>query len=105
MKKTYSEIIELLVEHCPNLYEWYGEDFDYKLLESLLGKWTEIHVSGGCDKGSDWVRVYYFQDHDVYIELNGYYTSYDGVNFNQETWVGSDVREVRPFEVIQTIYK
>ena len=105
MKKTYSEIIQVLDENIPCLSNFVHEDFDYKLIESLVGKWQEIWVSGGCDKGSDWVTVYYFKDHDVYIQVSGYYTSYNGVEFNRNTFTGDDVKEVRPKEVIKVIYQ
>jgi len=103
-EKTYSEIIEVLDEHCEDIYQFINEDYE-PIIDELLGKWTEIWVSGGCDKGSDWVRVYHFQDHDVYIEVNGYYTSYNGVEFDSNSWTGSDVKEVRPKEVIKVIYQ
>ena len=104
MKKTYSEIIEVLDEHCEDIYQFINEDYE-PIIDELLGKWTEIWVSGGCDEGSDWVRVLYFEEHDVYIKVSGYYTSYNGVEFISNSWKGSDVKEVRPKEVIQVIYQ
>jgi len=105
MKKTYSEIIEVLDEHCGNIYDFVHEDFEYKTVQDLVGDWKEIWVSGGCDKGSDWVTVYHFQDHDVYIKISGYYTSYNGVEFNSRSWTGSDVKKIKQKEVIKVIYQ
>jgi hypothetical protein len=123
MKKTYSEIIEVLKSNFKNINyfidEWFYEDEDeldddekelsnndkHKLVKSILGEWTEIHVSGGCDKGSDWVSVYYFQDHDIYLRVNGYYSSYEGVEFNDTSWDTKEIKEVRPKEVIKVIYE
>ena len=122
MKKTYSEIIEVLKSNFKNINyfidEWYDEDYDedydeqeitnsdkHKNLKTVLGNWKEIHVSGGSERGSNWVRVLYFEKHDVYIEVSGYYTSYNGVEFIDTSWDTKEIKEVRPKEVIQVIYE
>ena len=105
MKKTYSEVIEILTENCPDINDFINEDFEYKVVEDLVGDWKEIHVSGGSDKGSDWVRVYHFKDQYVYIQISAYYSSYNGIEVSNPHWTGGDVREVRPKEVIKVIYE
>ena len=105
MKKTYSEIIKILSENCDNISSFVYDDYDYKLLEDCLGSWKQIHISGGSDKGSDWSRVYHFEDHDVYIKFDAYYTSYTGIEFDDLSWEGGYIREVRPKEVIKIIYE
>jgi len=132
MKKTYSEIIEVLKSNFKSInyfidewYDEYDEDGDYdednetsqepvekisnsdkhKNLKTVLGNWKEIHVSGGSDRGSNWVSVFYFENHDVYIRVNGYYSSYEGVEFNDTSWDTKEIKEVRPKEVIKVIYE
>lgn len=41
-----------------------------------------IKQHGGTDAGNEWYIIKYFPDHDLYIRLNGNYSSYDGVFFN-----------------------
>ena len=120
MKKAYSEIIEILKSNFPTINyfidEWYDELYDdgeeklsnsdvHKNLKNTLGNWKEIRVSGGSDQGSDWVRVYYFEDHDVYLQVSGYYSSYEGIEFNDDSWNTKEIKEVRPKEVIKVIYE
>lgn len=127
MKKTYSEIIEILKSNFDNINffidEYYDEYFDdyneydengikkptnydkHIQVKSILGKWKEIYISGGSDKGTDWVRVFYFEDHDVYLRVSGYYSSYEGVEFNDPSWDTNEIKEVRPKEVIRVIYE
>ncbi len=35
----------------------------------------------GLGQGDEYWRVYYFKDHDIYIEFFGWYNSYSGVEF------------------------
>lgn len=53
-------------------------------LDPEVGEFEEVAKYGGADKGSTWYSVKHFKDHDVYIRVDGYYTSYDGTTF--ESW-------------------
>lgn len=77
----------------------YAEDGDVP----GVGTFKEIEQKGGEDEGSEWYSIKHFPDHDVYIKVEGYYTSYDGTNFDGE-WHGN-VYNVRPEKVTITVYK
>lgn len=64
-----------------------------------LGKIIEVSQRGGSDQGSEWYTIKYFVDHDVYIKTEGYYSSYEGTEFNDGFGY-----EVKPVEVMTTIY-
>ena len=46
-----------------------------------LGEVEEVAQYGGEDMGTTWYSVKYFKNHDVYIRIDGHYTSYNGVDF------------------------
>jgi hypothetical protein len=87
---NYQEILAVLKE------ETSVEEFAYgwKFPESL-GKCVDIDAYGGEGQGETWYRVKHFVDHDVYIKVDGFYTSYDGTDF--EDW-DEACSEVRPTE-------
>ena len=60
---------------------------------------TKVDQQGGEGEGEYWYVVRYFSEHDIYIKLEGFYTSYDGVDFN-----GDDYVEVFPTIVTKTEY-
>jgi len=97
-KLTFNEI----VEHLNNTTTI--DKFAYvarygKTIIKGLGEVKEIDSYGGEDQGSNWYTVKHFVDHDVYIRLEGYYSSYGGTNFNY-----SDYEEVFPTEVKRIEY-
>ena len=73
-----------------------------ELIESLgLGKMVEVDSYGGEGQGDTWYSVKHFVDHDVYIRVDGYYTSYDGTSFDGG-WTCCS--EVKPVEKTITVY-
>jgi hypothetical protein len=66
-----------------------------------IGKWKE--VDSECHNDEDWSSVRHFIDHHIFIEITGYYTSYEGTSFEEE-WDG-DIREVFPVEKTITVYE
>ena len=100
MKKTYSEILEILKDKLDSVYDFANEDYDEQDIE--LGEINEVFQEGGENEGSHWESVKYFVEHDIYIRVIGSYSSYNGVNF-YNGW--HSCSEVRPFEKIITIYK
>lgn len=90
---TYKEIIEQLKELNIKV-----EDFAYNDMENPLkgiGTWDEVEQKGGEGQGEEWYSVKYFPAHNVYIRVDGFYTSYDGTDFDNG-W--DDVSEVKPIE-------
>lgn len=62
--------------------------------QDLVGPHKEVDSYGGEDQGSEWYTVKHFTDHDVYIRVDGYYSSYNGTDFD-----GQELQEVFPTEV------
>lgn len=65
-----------------------------------VGEWEEIEQVGGEDEGSTWYSVKFFKDHNVYIKTQGYYSSYNGTDFD---YGYGD--EVKPVERTVTFYE
>lgn len=88
------------------LYKQYSEMLTrYGMQEKLilqklgLGEVEEVDQYGGSGKGDTWYSVKHFKDHDVYIRIDGYYSSYNGTDF--EEGYG---REVKPKEKVITVF-
>ncbi len=100
MKKLIaSELIEKMKEmgySVPDL--GYGYEIDQK----ILGKMTEVDRHGGEGEGENWWRTYHFEDHNVYLKVSGWYTSYRGTDF--QGW-DEAVKEVKPKEKLITVYE
>lgn len=94
MKKlNYEQIYEKLEEFFDKdenggVSAFAYEDYDSK--ELGLGEIEEVAQKGGENEGSEWYSVKYFKDHDVYIKVEGYYSSYHGTDF--ENGYGDEVR-------------
>ena len=73
---------------------------DFNSEDIGLGKSEEVDSYGGEGQGGTYFTVVYFIDHDVYVKLDGYYTSYDGVDTNDY-----DYTEVKPQEKTITVYE
>lgn len=98
-QKTYEEILQILKDNLNSVDDFANEEYDPE--ELGLGPIKEVHSQGGWDRGSDWRRVILFEDHNVYIEVSGYYTSYDGTEF-YDGW--GCCKQVEPKEVTITVY-
>lgn len=99
MKLTAKEILEKLdifFEGEVSIYAWY--EFDEKDLG--LGEIEEVDNYGGEGQGDTWYTVRYFKDHDVYIKTNGFYSSYNGTDFDYGFG-----EEVKPVEKTITVYE
>lgn len=107
-KLTFSQIIEHVQKYYDSVYEFAddsGNDFtktgkDYDC--HGLGVMNEVEQVGGEGKGDTWYSVKYFQDHDVYIKVSGWYQSYSGTDFGD--W-DEACKEVRPQEKTITVYE
>lgn len=74
-----SRIRDFPLSHFTDAME--NRDTDIQALEEIVGKIKEItpESDGKYDDGGMNVeRVYHFVDHDVYMQLTGYWTSYEG---------------------------
>jgi len=90
--KWYKEYNSLPTKYSVARDEWF---------EKVGIKWEEVEQYGGEGQGSTWYSVKYFPNHDVYIRVDGYYSSYNGTDF--DGW--DDCTEVRPKEKTITVYE
>jgi len=99
-KLTFQEIIQLAQTLDIGINDFAYND--YQIDE--LGEVKEMVEArqGGEGKGENWVRVYHFKDHDVYIKAQGFYQSYNGVEFYDE-W--DSFSEVKPSQRTITVYE
>jgi hypothetical protein len=67
-----------------------------------VGRFEEIDQIGGESEGSHWHSVKYFKDHDVYLKVTGYYSSYNGTDFD-DGW--DSCEQVTPQEKTITVYE
>lgn len=65
-----------------------------------VGEWDEIEQVGGEGEGEVWYSVKYFKDHNVYIRTDGFYSSYNGTDFDNGYG-----EEVKPVERMVTFYE
>jgi hypothetical protein len=66
--------------------------------QAKLGTYKRVHQDRvGSDKDTA-ETVYYFADHDCYIQFSGYYSSYERTEY--DTWL-----EVKPVQKTITIYE
>ena len=106
MKKTYEEILEILkrdlsvedlaFHNFPQ--EWYNPNF----MHPELGFFKEVDSYGGEGQGETWYTVLHFVEHDVYIRIDGFYTSFNGTDF-YEGW--ESCSNVQPITKTITVYE
>lgn len=77
----------------------YSEQEKVILQKLGLGEVEEVDHYGGEGQGDTWYSVKHFKDHDVYIRIDGYYSSYNGTDFYEGYG-----REVRPKEKVITVF-
>lgn len=100
-KLTFQQIVEKLNENNISLSEFgYGDFGEGKenFVEGI-GPSKEVDSYGGEEQGSEWYSVRYFPEHDVYIRVDAYYSSYEGADFCYSKFV-----EVFPTQVTTTEY-
>lgn len=100
MKKTYQEILEILKNNLQQVDDLAFGDFDSVELGLGNAKEETEARTGGEGKGENWQRVWYFEDHNVWIKIQGWYSSYHGTDFTG--W--DSCSEVAPSQKTITIY-
>jgi len=98
--KNFDEILEVLKEKLNDVSDFAYEDYDDD--ELGLGEIKEVEQVGGEDEGSTWYSVKHFVDHDVYVRVDGYYSSYNGTDF-YDGW--NCCSEVKPIQKTITVYE
>lgn len=89
---NYQEILNVLKEKVGNVEEFAYEDYDKS--ELGLGDIQEISQYGGEGQGNTWYSVKHFVDHDIYVRVDGHYSSYEGVDFYDDWECCGEVRPV-----------
>ena len=95
---NYKEIIAK-IEELEITKEDFADDWDSERLDPIFGKSTEVDSHGGEGSGEEYWTVRYFEEHDVYVRLEGYYSSYEGTNFDDD-----DYEHVYPHQKTITVY-
>ena len=72
---------------------------NYYSKELGLGEVEEVDSHGGEGQGEDWYVVAHYKEHNVFIKISGFYSSYNGTDFD-----GYDFEEVKPREKVITVY-
>ncbi len=101
------EIIDALLEKLEemelsesNFYSGDISDADVAAIESVVGSFEQVEYGRGALGDHDsYDVVYHFKDHDVYLEANGSYSSWDGTD-----WSDASFYEVRPQQKTVTVY-
>ena len=96
---TVKDLTDKLEELEISKEEFAYDDYDVDL-KQYFGEFEEIEHEGGEGEGEKYHIVWYFKDHDLYIRLDGYYTSYNGTDFDDYEFY-----EVRPKQVTITVYE
>ncbi len=91
-------LLERLKE-CIDIDTTLREDYisykiDDEVFEKEVGKWKLVHEIGGDEV----IRVFHLIDHDIYFQISGYYSSYNGIDCGE--WDG----QVYPRQVAVTQY-
>lgn len=95
---TEEEILEKLKTSGVSINEYAFES--YIPPELGLGEIVEVTQHGGEGEGDNWYTVKLFKDHNIYIKTSGFYSSYNGADFNCG-WG----KEVKPMEKVVTMYE
>jgi hypothetical protein len=72
-----------------------GEGWNEKKMEALFGPSKVVGRGGG--EGEEYWVVRHFSEHDVYVRLPGYYSSYDGIDYEE-------FEQVYPHQVTMTVF-
>jgi len=96
-KESYDNYIKYMQSN--NIFNKLKEETLNKL---ALGKIEKVEHYGGEGEGETYYDVLHFVDHDIYIRIDGFYTSYDGVSY-YDKW--NCCKEVRPKEKTITVYE
>jgi len=96
---SYNEILAFF-EKRPNEYSLKGiAAIIYPGNSHFVDGLGEVsNVKSIFDADNDCNKILHFVEHNVYIKFDGWYSSYEGYNFN-------DVYEVEPFEETVINYK
>ncbi len=88
------KLLELLEGLNPaEMRDFLGEFYrDSIETDETFGKCSKVSSIGGGEGGGEYVEhIIYFHDHDTYIKFEGFYSSYEGID-----WSDCDITQVKP---------
>lgn len=94
---AYKDWVQM-VNQFPSKYAIREQEY---LREHEIPEWKEVSQYGGEGQGDTWYSVKYFPSSNIYLKVDGFYSSYEGAEF--EDWEKS-VKEVFPKQVTITEY-
>jgi hypothetical protein len=114
-KMNFKQIMDVLKDKIESVHEFAYGDFGERMYPDAkygtpeyesrtlpeLGEIKEVEQVGGEGEGDHWHSVKYFVEHDIYIYVKGWYSSYNGTDF-YDGW--DCCSEVRPQEKTITVY-
>lgn len=99
---TAQEIINKFQELNIDVEELAHDNIDSYILRENNLEYEKVMKKGGEGKGDEWFAVKYFPKHDVYLKIDGWYSSYEGTSFEGYS---SSVTEVKPVQKMITVYE
>ncbi len=103
MQLTFNQIVEKLNELNISIGDFargnFGGGYKNNWTIDGLGPCKKVESYGGEGKGEEWYAVWHFIEHDIYIRIDAYYTSYEGVDFQDAEFLN-----VRPTEIKRIEY-
>lgn len=92
---TFEQITQIIKENG-GVDGFATGDFD----RSLLPEYKTVYSKGDCEGGGDYSEyVYHFIEADVYLQVTGHYSSYEGTDWNEK------YTQVFPKEKQITVYE
>lgn len=97
---NYQEILKVLEDKLGSVSTFaYGDFIDEEL---GLGPTKEVATHGGESQGEEWYSVRHFIKYDIYIRVDGTYTSHNGTDF-YDGW--NSCSEVKPRREMVTVWR
>ncbi|MAX51479.1 MAG: hypothetical protein CMH22_05825 [Methylophaga sp.] len=96
---AYQEWTEADIE-IPNDIEGWEAIEKYVLNKLNLGEIKEVNSKGDREGGGDYsMKVFHFVDHNAYVKITGFYSSYSGTDWDEGYQV------VTPKEKVVTVFE
>lgn len=102
---TYEEIIEVLKNNYESIDHFAYDNGSGRIankVAEITGEFKEVEQEGGEGEGDYWYSVKHFKHHNIYIKVEGSYSSYHGTDFYDGF---NSCSNVRPVEKIVTVYE
>lgn len=101
--KTFEEIKQTLIDSDCVPSKTGGLDYfneEQQEIWDSLGHVETVHSEGDCEGGGEHSeKVLYFAEHEIYIRITGFYSSYDGTDWYDE------MSQVYPKKKTITVYE